>query len=336
VTADREVLARMIDPSSWAVFDGYLAEMLRKYKGQDAGYDPEAFKDKRSLKLADAIIAAGFSRTPTPPTGPNAGLIERLRESEKASALEGNLCIEGEAADALTAADLANAQLHEHGVKMYADREAAQAALQEMTAERDAARERIGHWVARLETAEARVAELEAGLSWFLTDERFQVAVGGNPIVVDRMLVDARALLPKAPSESPHNPGAEPMNATVREALSYAADVRWSELAEGSPFTLIDRQMLRQLRTVALAALGPTPFDGGVEHGVEVIPPGWVLVPREPTEAMIDAAKPFRKGVGETAERLHRAMIAAAPSPGSTKGEAPTKPREALGEGILE
>jgi hypothetical protein len=313
VTADREVLARMIDPSSWAVFDGYLAEMLRKYKGQDAGYDPEAFKDKRSLKLADAIIAAGFSRTPTPPTGPNAGLIERLRESEKASALEGNLCIEGEAADALTAADLANAQLHEHGVKMYADREAAQAALQEMTAERDAARERIGHWVARLETAEARVAEL-----------------------VDRMLVDARALLPKAPSESPHNPGAEPMNATVREALSYAADVRWSELAEGSPFTLIDRQMLRQLRTVALAALGPTPFDGGVEHGVEVIPPGWVLVPREPTEAMIDAAKPFRKGVGETAERLHRAMIAAAPSPGSTKGEAPTKPREALGEGILE
>jgi hypothetical protein len=70
VTADREVLARMIDPSSWAVFDGYLAEMLRKYKGQDAGYDPEAFKDKRSLKLADAIIAAGFSRTPTPGAEP--------------------------------------------------------------------------------------------------------------------------------------------------------------------------------------------------------------------------------------------------------------------------
>lgn len=30
---------------------------------------------------------------------------------------------------------------------------------------------------------------------------------------------------------------------------------------------------------------------------------------REPTEEMNESAKPFRKGVGETAERLYRAMI---------------------------
>jgi hypothetical protein len=44
-------------------------------------------------------------------------------------------------------------------------------------------------------TLRERVAELESTLRWFLDDERFQVAVGGNPNVVEKMLSDARAAL---------------------------------------------------------------------------------------------------------------------------------------------
>lgn len=52
-----EAMARIIDPSSWRVFDTYLAEVKRKYAGQDAAYDPEAFKDKASIAKARAIVA---------------------------------------------------------------------------------------------------------------------------------------------------------------------------------------------------------------------------------------------------------------------------------------
>ena len=38
-------------------------------------------------------------------------------------------------------------------------------------------------------------AELRSALGCFFGDVRYQVAVGGNPIVVDRMLDHARALL---------------------------------------------------------------------------------------------------------------------------------------------
>jgi hypothetical protein len=58
VEADVEKVARIIDPSSWAVMDGYLSDMLRKYKGQKIGYDPDAFKDKPSMKIAEKVIAA--------------------------------------------------------------------------------------------------------------------------------------------------------------------------------------------------------------------------------------------------------------------------------------
>ena len=46
----------------------------------------------------------------------------------------------------------------------------------------------------------ARIAELETALGWFLRDNRFRVAVGGNPNVVDAMLGEARRILgePKA------------------------------------------------------------------------------------------------------------------------------------------
>ena len=40
--------------------------------------------------------------------------------------------------------------------------------------------------------------ELLEALSWFVDDERFQVAVGGNPAAVERMIADAQAVYAKA------------------------------------------------------------------------------------------------------------------------------------------
>ena len=51
----KEQAARIIDPASWAVMDSYLKQMLRKYKGQNIGYDPEAFKHKESMAIATAL-----------------------------------------------------------------------------------------------------------------------------------------------------------------------------------------------------------------------------------------------------------------------------------------
>ena len=56
--AEAEKIARVLAPRSWEVFDGYLAEMLRKYKGENAAYDPSAFKDKASMSQARAAWAA--------------------------------------------------------------------------------------------------------------------------------------------------------------------------------------------------------------------------------------------------------------------------------------
>jgi len=60
-----EAVARMIDPSKWRVLDGYLADVKRKYKGENAGYDPEAFRDKASLKLAADILALAAHQPPS-------------------------------------------------------------------------------------------------------------------------------------------------------------------------------------------------------------------------------------------------------------------------------
>ena len=51
-----EAMARIIDPSSWRVMDGYLAQMLRKYKGEHIGYDPDAFKHKESMAIARSLL----------------------------------------------------------------------------------------------------------------------------------------------------------------------------------------------------------------------------------------------------------------------------------------
>lgn len=51
-----ELAARIIDPASWMVLDSYLADTKRKYAGQDAAYDPAAFKDRRSMEKARLIL----------------------------------------------------------------------------------------------------------------------------------------------------------------------------------------------------------------------------------------------------------------------------------------
>ena len=52
-----ERMARIIDPSSWSVFDSYLATVRRKYSGQNGRYDPSAFKDKKSTAIAQTVLA---------------------------------------------------------------------------------------------------------------------------------------------------------------------------------------------------------------------------------------------------------------------------------------
>lgn len=39
-----------------------------------------------------------------------------------------------------------------------------------------------------------KVEQLRTALGWFVADERFQVGVGGNPNVVERMIEDAKAI----------------------------------------------------------------------------------------------------------------------------------------------
>lgn len=53
-----EAVARIVAPSSWRVMDSYLADMQRKYRGENAGYDPAAFKHKESMALARAVLTA--------------------------------------------------------------------------------------------------------------------------------------------------------------------------------------------------------------------------------------------------------------------------------------
>lgn len=54
---DREAVARIIDPVSWRVMDYELEQMKRKYRGKQIGWPADQFKDKASLKKADAILS---------------------------------------------------------------------------------------------------------------------------------------------------------------------------------------------------------------------------------------------------------------------------------------
>jgi len=55
---DVERVARIISPSAWDVMDAEKARMLRKYKGQNIGYDPEQFQHRESMATARKILAA--------------------------------------------------------------------------------------------------------------------------------------------------------------------------------------------------------------------------------------------------------------------------------------
>lgn len=39
--------------------------------------------------------------------------------------------------------------------------------------------------------------------------------------------------------------------AMLREVVTFAGDIRWQELAEGAPFTVIDRQLLGEMHRLA-------------------------------------------------------------------------------------
>lgn len=56
--ASIEAMARIIDPSSWRVMDGYLAQAKQEYKGQDGGWPEDQFKHKESMAKAREILAA--------------------------------------------------------------------------------------------------------------------------------------------------------------------------------------------------------------------------------------------------------------------------------------
>ena len=49
-----EAIARLIDPSSWRVFDSELERVKRHHP--NGGYDPDNFKDRASLALASRIL----------------------------------------------------------------------------------------------------------------------------------------------------------------------------------------------------------------------------------------------------------------------------------------
>jgi hypothetical protein len=52
-----EKIARLIDPSSWAVFDAEKARMLRKYKGENIGWPADQYQHKASMDTARRILA---------------------------------------------------------------------------------------------------------------------------------------------------------------------------------------------------------------------------------------------------------------------------------------
>ena len=53
-----EAVARIIDPSSWAVMDRYLEQTKRKYAGEHVGWPADQFQHRESMALATAAIAA--------------------------------------------------------------------------------------------------------------------------------------------------------------------------------------------------------------------------------------------------------------------------------------
>ena len=53
-----ESVARIIDPGSWIVMDGYLEDMKRKYRDQNFGWPADQFQHEKSMAKARTILAA--------------------------------------------------------------------------------------------------------------------------------------------------------------------------------------------------------------------------------------------------------------------------------------
>jgi hypothetical protein len=75
-----EAVARIIDPSSWRVMDGYLEQTKRKYRGQNVGWPADQYQDKASMAKAREILTALSRPSVAVPE------VERLREAAKQAA----------------------------------------------------------------------------------------------------------------------------------------------------------------------------------------------------------------------------------------------------------
>lgn len=92
-------------------------------------------------------------------------------------------------------------------------------------------------------------------------------------------------------------------------APAFAHEYGWSEEWPS------DGELVRDLvRTIAKSAISYRAADA-LERGSQVVD-GWVLVPREPTEAMICAGDGKDPGFGSLSATIYRAMLAAAPAHG--------------------
>lgn len=64
-----EQVARIINPSAWAVMDGYLEQTKRKYQGQHVGWPADQFQHKESMATARQILASLQVPSPAPAAG---------------------------------------------------------------------------------------------------------------------------------------------------------------------------------------------------------------------------------------------------------------------------
>lgn len=79
-----EIVARLVAPNAWTVFDAEKARMLRKYKGKNIGFPMEDYQHKPSMETARAILDAIGARQfdSARPTLLSAAI--RLRECQRA------------------------------------------------------------------------------------------------------------------------------------------------------------------------------------------------------------------------------------------------------------
>jgi len=75
-----EAIARLVDPSSWRVFDSELERVKRHHP--NGGYDPDNFKDRASLALASRILTLIAAARPAVVSDE---VVERMARAHKAA-----------------------------------------------------------------------------------------------------------------------------------------------------------------------------------------------------------------------------------------------------------